>query len=373
MKTKIYSKLLSEEYKPTWNQFVEDSKWSTILQLWEWGEVKEGEGWNAYRIGVFEDKSLILCAQILVKKASLLGNYLYIPHGPVFQKVEDLEAGIEKLNFHLISFAKSHNCFAIEIEPMLGTAVLEEGQILTTGLTHYTNTKAIDILKDVGYTNTKRNMQPKHKLFYDLELSEEELLALMKKNTRYNVRLAQKKNVEVIEYGLNEPNIIQKLRLFYDLLLKMQQRAKGYPVRPYKSFLRLLNEFKDNDHITIFEAKYDGDLITMNISQKMKSWSSSFYRGSQRIHNKVKASYLLRWESILSAKRYGSKVYDFWGFIPNDSQHKGYSDTKLSFGGTRIDMHGILAMPLDKNKYFIWNKILPLRVKLMTIIRSLKR
>lgn len=207
-------------------------------------------------------------------------------------------------------------------------------------------------------------MQPRHKLFYDLSKTEEELLMLMKKNTRYNVRLAAKKGVEVTSLEISDEKMSKKIDEYYELLLSTQERTKGYPIRPKSTFTTLLEVFKNSNLLKYFEARFQGDLITANISQFTSYWSSSFYGASNRLHPDTKAPYLLRWESVLEAKRRGCKVYDFWGIILDSKQHSGYSETKLSFGGTRMDTYGLFAHPLSGWKYLVWDKLLPLRTKI---------
>lgn len=367
---KIYSKLLKQEDLSAWNEFVKKSPWTTILQHSAWGETKASEGWEPNIIGVFRGDDLILGAMTLLKPASFLGNYLYVPHGPVFLSKEDLKQGLEALIFHLRNFAIARNCFSIEIEPMLG--IFPEAEP-SENMEHYADTEILDAYKRVGFKATDRNMQPRYKLFYDLELSEDELMGLMKKNTRYNVRYAEKKGVKVQEYKFEDPQAEDILKKFYSLLEETSERAGGYPIRPYSTFASLFHAFKGMECLSLFEAKYEEDVIKINISQKTNFWSSSFYAGSNRLHAKLNAPYLLRWASVLAAKRDGCKIYDFWGFIPGDTQHEGYSNTKLSFGGTRMDTYGLLALPLNKTKYFIWDKLLPLRSKLFEYIRKLKK
>jgi lipid II:glycine glycyltransferase (peptidoglycan interpeptide bridge formation enzyme) len=180
--------------------------------------------------------------------------------------------------------------------------------------------------------------------------------------------LAQKKGVKIREYDLSDPKIDRKLLQFYDLLLMTQDRAKGYPIRSFDYFKKFFKNFAGTNSVFLLEATYEDKTIAMNISQRTKYWSSSFYAASNRLFPEVKAPYLLRWESIMKARAMGAKLYDFWGIIPNSSQHQGYSDNKLSFGGVRMDTYGILTLPLSFSRYFIWDKLLPLRSKLGKLI-----
>ena len=365
--TGLSGRQFSLDAKNSWNEFISTSPYGDILHFWQWGEVKRGEGWEPYRLGVLQYDKLIIAAQCLIKRAPGLGSVLYIPYGPVFHSVSDLETGIHELKHLLLNIAKEHNCFAIELEPKLGTAIDDLSPY--KNLQHFTDHKILHIFEKEGFNLSGRNMQPKFKLFYDLEQSEDELLALMKKNTRYNVRLAAKKGVKINSYLPDDPQTGAKVNEFYELLKQTQERAKGYPIRPFSTFRNLFAEFKGTQNLVLYEAVYEGKVIAMNITERTGFWSSSFYAASNRLYPEVKAPYLLRWESVKDAKAFGSKIYDFWGIIPGSEQHHGYSDTKISFGGARIDYYGILAMPLVRSKYFFWNRLLPLRAKLSEKLR----
>ncbi|WKZ27539.1 MAG: peptidoglycan bridge formation glycyltransferase FemA/FemB family protein [Candidatus Dojkabacteria bacterium] len=358
------------EDKNLWNTFVDNSPWGDILQYWQWGEVKKTEGWEPLRYAIFEADKIILAAQCLIKEAGLLGKYLYIAHGPVFQSVDDLQKALPFFVEHLSRVAKRLSCFTIEIEPKLGYLI--DTDKLSKNIEPFVDEKAIQIFYDAGFVYTGRNMQPKYKLLYDLEKTEQELLSQMKKNTRYNINYAQKKGVVINRYLPNSNVISKKLNEFYGLLKEMQARAAGYPIRPFSTFAALVAEFKETNAIEIFEAEYEKEVIVMNISERTKHWASSFYAGSNRKHANVKASYLLRWSSVMAAKDSGCKVYDFWGIIPGSKQHQGYSDNKLSFGGARIDHIGILALPVNQIRFLIWTKILPIRNLLYSLFRKSK-
>ncbi len=364
-------KIFEESEKEIWNDFIDNARWGDVLQFWQWGEAKRSEGWEPIRMGVMQDGVLILAAQILIKPAKVLGNYLYIPHGPVFQAITGLKSGIKTLKQGMLQLAKEKEGFVIEIEPKTGFIPDElfSTPIISKNLQFLIDPAVLKIFESNGWFETGRNMQPVYKLFYDLDDSPEQLLALMKKNTRYNVKLADKKGVLITEYSFSNPEIHSKIDTYYEMLLEMQERAKGYPIRAREYFHKLVNDFAETGRMSLFESSLNGEVISMNISQRTKFWSSSFYASSNRLFPEVKAPYLMRWESILKAREFGSKLYDFWGIVPNSDQHKGYSDNKMSFGGIRINTHGILALPLSPSRYFIWDKMLPLRSKILGLIR----
>jgi peptidoglycan pentaglycine glycine transferase (the first glycine) len=338
--------------KEKWNQFVGNNPCMDILQGWEWGELKRVEGWKPYRFAVFGFDEILLGGMVLVKKIPLLGNLAYIPHGPAFNcnfnngSKFDLWKIFEE---GLIAWAKGNNVVGIEIEPKLLTD--KESDLL-------------EVLTKSRWKISGRNRQSRHKLNMDIEQSDEELLAGMEKNTRYNIKYAEKNNVEFKSYPLNHPEIQRVMERFYRLLKEMQSRANNYPIRSYEYFQKLIDVYKDTDWMVFNEVSFEGDVIAMNISQFTKSWASSFYAGSNRLHPKLKATYLLRWKSILLAKKRGCKIYDFWGVILDSPQHEGYSKNKLSYGGKLSDAIGIWELPI-KWYYFLW----PLLIKIRSIIK----
>lgn len=371
--------------KQEWNEFVSASKWGDILQFWQWGETKKNEGWTPIFVKSNGDK---VRSMGLVKRASFLGNILYVPHGPIFHSVEDLENEISSWRENLLEAAKANNCFAVEVEPKVGKLVDERignAENLSedekqkykvieknaNNLAHFMDERIIEALSEEGFKFTGKNMQPKYKLLYSLKLSDEELMGLMSKSTRYNIKYAEKHGVEVNEYLPGDPVLDIKLQEFYGLMEETQKRTGGYPIRPYSSFVKLFDSFKGTNNLSLFEAKFEDDLIIMNISQRTEHWASSFYAGSNRLHPKVKAPYLIRWKSIQKARKFGSEVYDFWGIIPHSAQHKGYSDHKLSFGGARIDYVGLMRVELSPIKVMLFDLLNSLRVSIYKIKRKL--
>ena len=118
-------KEFNESEKKEWNSFVDSTPYATILQFWEWGELKRSEGWLPYRVALVDSGEIIISAQCLFKKAPVLGNYLYVPYGPVFKDVQGFDQNLPNFLTGLKTFAKLKGCFVIEFDPLIGKLVDE--------------------------------------------------------------------------------------------------------------------------------------------------------------------------------------------------------------------------------------------------------
>jgi len=366
----LEAKILERIEYPLWNEFVNNSKFATLLSFWQWGEAQKGNKERFEIVTVQQSDEIVLGALCMIKSVKGLGNILYIPYGPNFLDKKSLIDGFGLFKSKVIELAKTKNCFAIEIEPFYGNFV-DERNISSKNLQTVSDKSIYKELSKNGFKSTGKNFQAKYKLLYDLLVSEDELLTLMKKKTRYNVRLAEKKGIEIKYFYPDDPDITKKIKTFYKLLLEMQSHAGGYPIRSYEFFVELFNLFKGTKDICLIEASYEGQTAAMNISEFTNSWASSFYAASNRDLGKFKAPYLLRWAAVKLAKSRGIKIYDFWGIVPKSKDHAGYSDIKVRFGGYRFDTTGIWALPMNKLKYFVYKKILPVKVKIANIVRKI--
>lgn len=139
----------------------------------------------------------------------------------------------------------------------------------------------------------------------DLEKSEEQILSEMKPKGRYNIRLAQKKNIKVDIVDKTDNNI----KIFYDLMLETTSRDKfsWNTFSYYKNFL----EFIDNSKLLI--AYFEEKAIAAWIFIFDKEYSIYYYWASTNESNyrNLMAPYLLQWEAIREAKKIWSMYYDF--------------------------------------------------------------
>jgi lipid II:glycine glycyltransferase (peptidoglycan interpeptide bridge formation enzyme) len=147
----------------------------------------------------------------------------------------------------------------------------------------------------------------------DISLTHEEILSNMKPKGRYNIKLAEKKWIEVREVSKTDENI----KLFYDLMLETTSRDwfNWNSLDFYKTFLNSLNNSK------LLLAYYEWIVIAWGIFIFDAEVSIYYYWASSwdSKYRNLMAPYLLQWTAIMIAKNSCSKIYDFlWVAWPDD-------------------------------------------------------
>jgi len=141
----------------------------------------------------------------------------------------------------------------------------------------------------------------------DLTQSEDEILAAMKPKGRYNIKLARKKWVEVMQSDNSERDI----KAYYNLMQETTSRDSfaGNSIEYYKKFLT------QNKSSKLLLAKQDNVVIAAGIFIFDTEVSIYYYGAStsQKEYRNLMAPYLLQWEAISIAKNSWSKLYDFLG------------------------------------------------------------
>lgn len=276
-----------------WNNYIATHAPNALFQSWEWGEVEKKLGHKVWRL-TWPDG----VAQI-VKVQARRGTFLHIRHGPIGSlHVDDL-----------VALAKRERAWFIRISPQV-TQLDVKGFVAAP--IHAMDAELCWVL--------------------DLFPSEEQLLANMRKTTRYEIKHA----TVTVEKSRN-------LRRFLSLYNETSARQKFVQHRDIAEEFELL----DTD---LFVAREDNrDLAAAVI---IYFGESAIYHHGASIPNSVGASYLLQWEAIREAKKRGKKMYNFWGIAPeNKPNHpwRGITLFKKGFGGQElryIHAHDLPVSPL---------------------------
>ena len=194
------------------NSFLSNKKYSQFLQSWEWGKFQENLGNTIFRVGLEKDGELLAIATLVKKNIGLSKSYFYCPRGPVFDefRIQNLEFRMEEVENFLFS----------EIEKI---AQVEKVIFLRFEPKFKIQNSKFKIIRSI-------NLQPKKTLMINLSLSEEEILKMMHQKTRYNVRLAKKKGVEIVEGGFDN------FEEFWELMNRTSNRD-GFRVHSKKQIL----------------------------------------------------------------------------------------------------------------------------------------
>ena len=166
-----------------WNQFVKQHPQATFFQLSQWGELKSDFGWEAQRIGVYDEAGkLVAGTQILYRPLPYrLGKLAYIPFGPV---VDWHDETVLKVLFRQIDKVARHDSVAfLKMEP--GYNVPE------------------DVLKRYFFKESAQTIQPPRTIMLTIAgrdknhkiIDTDDILKGMNQGTRRNIRKAEKQNV----------------------------------------------------------------------------------------------------------------------------------------------------------------------------------
>jgi lipid II:glycine glycyltransferase (peptidoglycan interpeptide bridge formation enzyme) len=188
-------------------------------------------------------------------------------------------------------------------------------------------------------------LQEPNTLVLDLHPTEEEMLSAMHPKTRYNIRLAEKRGVQV-RWSTSDDDHVQYLNLQKDTFSR--QGIRLHPDRYYEVMFKALREAGTGE---LAVAELDGQPLAINLLVWSAQTAVFNHGGSSNDHKDVMAPYLLQWASIKRAKERGMNDYDFRGIAPaNAPDHKlaGVTRFKLGFGGRRVVYPGALNAILDR-------------------------
>jgi peptidoglycan pentaglycine glycine transferase (the first glycine) len=266
-----------------WNEFLANHPDAHILQSGEWGELKSAFGWDAVRVAEGD-----LGAQILFRRLPLGLTFAYIPKGPVGCP----EKGADKKFWSEIdSLCRKKHAVFLKME--------QDGW----------EGDSTALMRPSNYLSSPLRIQPRSTLVVDLKGSEEEIFNSMKPKTRYNIRLAGRK--EVVVRTSNE------IDNFYAVMGVTGQR-EAFHVHSLEYYRRAYELFYPKGMCELFVANFQGQTLAAVMVFAFGKTAYYFYGASANIERNRKPTYPLQWEAIRWAHSKGCSEYDMWG-IPDEA------------------------------------------------------
>jgi peptidoglycan pentaglycine glycine transferase (the first glycine) len=264
-----------------WNVFLARHPMAHLLQSGQWGELKSAFGWEAVHVVVGETG-----AQILFRRLPLGYTFAYLPKGPVAGS--KLDPGFWSA---VDQASRKRRAIFLKTEPNGWEA---------------SPSSEIDIAPP--FVRSPQRIQPHSTLVIDLQKSEDELFNDMKPKTRYNIRLAGRKEVVVRKSD--------DIENFYRMMSVTSERQQ-FHVHSLKYYQRAYDLFHPAGLCELFVADFHGRTLAAVMIFSFGKQAYYFYGASVDEERNRKPTYPLQWEAIRWAHEKGCNEYDMWG-IPDD-------------------------------------------------------
>lgn len=302
------------ENKSEWEKFVLSYNEANFLQSWNWGEFHQNLGKTIRRVGFFEEKELVGIMLCIVEKARR-ATYLTVPGGPL----------INWENQELVSLFK---------ETITGIAKKEGAAFVRIRPQIFETEKNSKLFENLGAKSAPMHLHAELTSQLDLIKSEDELMADMRKTTRYEIRQALKLRIKItVSKDLND------LDEFYELQKETAKRQNF--VEFDKKFLKeQFSVFVKDNQVLLYTATLEGKNLAQAFIIFYGEEADYHYGASTLDGRKHPGAYLIQWEAIKEAKKRGLKRYNLWGVAPEgeiDHRFYGVSIFKRGFGGEDIN------------------------------------
>ncbi len=316
-----------------------DAGVSHPLQAYEWGEFRERTGVKVVRRGFYKDNKLASGFQLTIHK---------IPHTPF--TIGYLPKGnlpTRELLVELKKIGKEEKCILIQLEP----------NVVRIKNLHSASSGQEEV-RIKGLVEAAHPLFTRFNFVLDITKSEEELLKNMHQKARYNIKVAQKNGVEVIE-----DNSEKAFEAYLELTKETTERQKFYAhTQGYhkKMWETLKSESLDKNKLSahLLTAKYKNKVLTAWILFVFKDTLYYPYGASSSENREVMSSNLEMWEAIRYGKKLGLKKFDMWGAMGPDPDKKdpwyGFHSFKEKYGPDHVEYVGSYDLVINPALYQLY-------------------
>lgn len=261
-------------------------------------------------------------------------NIGYFPKGqmPTKEIIEQLK-----------EIGKKEKCIFIQLEPNIESAENLKSKI-----------------KNLGLIPAAHPLFTQYTFILDLTKPEEELLKNMSSKTRYNIKVAQKHDVKIIE------NNSDKAFEEYLKLTRETTQRQGFFAHTQNYHKLMWETLKPNgdkinkDELSahLFLAKYKDEVLVAWILFVFKDTLYYPYGASSSKNRETMASNLMMWEVIKFGKTLGLLKFDMWGALgPNPDKNDpwyGFHKFKEGYGAKLVEFVGSYDLVINKPLYQIY-------------------
>jgi len=325
---------ITESLKEDYNKIV-----THPLQSFEWGEFRKKTGVTVIRKGLVKNKKIVEGFTITIHKIPKTKFTIgYLPKGVVLTK-EALTA--------LQEIGKENNCIFIQLEPNI---TIEKKESWDKSINNF------------PINNSFHPLFTKFTFVLDISKPDEDLLKSFHHKTRYNIKIAMKRKVKVVEDSSDK-----SFKEYLQLTHETTTRQKFYAHTPSyhtKMWETLKENSKNGLSAHLLKAVYRPEGKKNEVT--LAAWILfTFhdtlyypYGASSSLYRNVMASNLIMWEAIRFGKKQGLQHFDMWGALgenpnPKDAWY-GFHKFKEGYGATHTEFVGSYDLVINPVLYQLY-------------------
>lgn len=305
-----------------WEEIIKKYPEANFLQSPEYAKMNEILGCKV-QIEDFDGKAWAL----LIIRNAKRGRYMEIPCGPL---IDFNDSKLVKTVFDkIIEVAKQEKCVFVRIRPQLSAS-----------------DKNLKLLASLGLKKSPMHLAAEHTVMIDLTKSEEELLADMRRQTRYEVRRADKVGIKVSTSS--DEKIFEE---FHKVQAETAKRQNFVPPN-LKTLLAEKEAFKKD--IVIYKATLENEPVAYGLIIKNGGEADYYEAASTLLNRKMPGAYALLWQAMKDLKKEGYLRFNLWGIAPAgqpNHRYAGVTTFKTGFGGEVVEFVPAHDLVLSKMRY----------------------
>lgn len=306
-----------------WKEIVKRFPEANFLQSPEYGRMNEIAG-NKVVISEFDGDGWGL---MIIRNAKR-GRYLEIPCGPLIDFND--KTVVRKVLKEIAEIGKKEKCVFVRIRPQL-----------------IANEKNLNLLKNLGFKKSPMHLAAEHTVILDLTKSEDELLASMRRQTRYDVRRAEKLGISVTS-GNSESDYGE----FHQVQTETAKRQGFIP--PSLKVLMAEREAFLNNAVVYKAITEDGKAIAYGLVIKGGLEGDYYEAASTELNRKLPGAHALIWKATRDLKAAGCKRFNLWGIAPAgqpNHRYAGVTTFKTGFSDEIVEFVPAHDLVLSKIGY----------------------
>lgn len=296
--------LLSPSELHEWDAFLDDARGGHFLQSAPFALARKPLGLTPRFLAVRKGGRIAAGAMIQEITVPLLGRVLYCPRGPM---VPDMNSGLmEELVDAVTKLARARGAFLFKVDPAVKRNDVKPDHALRAAG-----------FRDASPECSALGTQSNAVMRVNLERTPGQILDSFEPRTRYNVRRAAERGVEIVESA--RPSAF---RPFYRVLRKTG-RARGMPMFPSRYYRELFERFLSSGRCRIFLARACGRYVAAVATVSFGVFTWFLYGGTDRGLGGLYPTEALHFRAMVRARERGSKVYDLRGSGVLDPETEG--------------------------------------------------